>query len=434
MINKKSYNNYLDSIYPDVEPYFHASGGPIFDYGQSNPGNINNIKQIAPINDNITSGSKGILGDLGNTFKSGLSSSAISNGLSNTLKNNISNFGALAGNAASSIFSGGNHSGVGDSVSSIGSGAASFISKANPVLGGIVGAASGVVGGLVNGAFGSNINKAAVNNMKLQATKENNLNFSASTNDNLLSQSNYNYLGHINKSDVGSDGWFSNKASNLANKLETQRIEANRSADLSYSNAANNIEDRTNSNIMANYSAYGGSINRFDSGGNLGYDPDDIVNSLFSNMQIEGDGTEFYNNLSTQNQSYNNQVTPSYSNAEDWSPSNNIKNRISKWEGSTMQTNVPFNEELRRFKTVSPNLQYLSNNQRDALYSTYYNAPSQYQREIVPLLRTLSPDSTASDYMNIKNHITAGMTRKGMSGLAKRRLAEQNIFLNGYTQ
>ena len=97
-----------------------------------------------------------------------------------------------------------------------------------------------------------------------------------------------------------------------------------------------------------------------------------------------------------------------------------------------MRTNVPHNEELRRFRAVTPNLQYLNNNQRDALYSTYYNAPKQYQRDIVPLLRSLSPDSTMTDYLNIKNHITAGMTRKDLPGLAKRRMAEQNIFLNGY--
>jgi hypothetical protein len=309
MISKIN-NNYLDSIYPPDTHY--ANGGAIFDYGQSNPGDINSIRQIPQIS-GVTSpiggASKGLFGDLGNTFKSGLSSKSITSGLGSAIKNNIGSLGTLAGSAAGSLIGGGNHSGAGDAIGSIGGTASSLIGKVNPVLGGIVGAASGVVGGLVNGAFGSNINQAAVNNYKQAANKENNLNFSASTNDSLLGQSNYNYLGHISKGDIGSDGWFSNKAGNLANTLETQRLNANRSADLAYSNAANNIENRTDSNLMVNYSAYGGPINRYDNGGSLSYDPNEIVDSLFNQLNIEGDGTEFYNNLahcSTSPQSFPN--------------------------------------------------------------------------------------------------------------------------------
>ena len=118
-----------------------------------------------------------------------------------------------------------------------------------------------MVGGLVNAAFGSNINKEFVNQTEAQARQQSNYVSGASDNAALLSDwSSLSFLGDINKSDVGSDGWFSNKARRETNRLNTLVDEANMRALASISNTAENIDKQNDLMLMANYSAYGGPI------------------------------------------------------------------------------------------------------------------------------------------------------------------------------
>ena len=169
------------------------------------------------------------------------------------------NIGGIANTAATAI--GGlladkNTTGVGKAMQGIGSLASNI-----PGVGGLIGAGVNLVGGLVNAAFGSNINKEFVNQTEAQARQQSNYVSGASDNAALLSDwSSLSFLGDINKSDVGSDGWFSNKAGRETDRLNTLVDEANMRALASISNTAENIDKQNDLMLMANYSAYGGPI------------------------------------------------------------------------------------------------------------------------------------------------------------------------------
>lgn len=169
------------------------------------------------------------------------------------------NIGGIANTAATAIggvLAGKNTTGVGKAMQGIGSLASNI-----PGVGGLIGAGVNLVGGLVNAAFGSNINKEFVNQTEAQARQQSNYVSGASDNAALLSDwSSLSFLGDINKSDVGSDGWFSNKAGRETDRLNTLVDEANMRALSSISNTAENIDKQNDLMLMANYSAYGGPI------------------------------------------------------------------------------------------------------------------------------------------------------------------------------
>lgn len=123
-------------------------------------------------------------------------------------------------------------------------------------------AALHVVGGLTNAAFGSNINKAFVNNTTQAANQMANWNSSAQSSDQLLNDAqNLSMVNNVKKSQVGTEGWFSNKASRTTNQLNEKIDSANNRAYNSLFNAADNISKNNSLNMMANYSAYGGPLN-----------------------------------------------------------------------------------------------------------------------------------------------------------------------------
>ena len=165
----------------------------------------------------------------------------------------IANFGATA---IGGLLAGKNKTGVGSAMQTVGSLASNI-----PGVGGLIGAGVNLLGGVVNAAFGSNINEEFVNQTEAQARQQSNYVSGASDNTALLSDwSSLSFLGDINKSDVGSDGWFSNKAGRETNRLNTLVDEANMRALASISNTAENIDKQNDLMLMANYSAYGGPI------------------------------------------------------------------------------------------------------------------------------------------------------------------------------
>ena len=195
------------------------------------------------LNDNLTTKF------IGSSLGKGLSSIGVKSG----------GLGGIANTAATAIgglLAGKNTTGVGKAMQGIGSLASNI-----PGVGGLIGAGVNLVGGLVNAAFGSNINKEFVNQTEAQARQQSNYVSGASDNAALLSDwSSLSFLGDINKSDVGSDGWFSNKARRETNRLNTLVDEANMRALASISNTAENIDKQNDLMLMANYSAYGGPI------------------------------------------------------------------------------------------------------------------------------------------------------------------------------
>lgn len=180
-----------------------------------------------------------------------------------------SGLGGIA-NAAASTVSGlinpsGNSTGVGNALQGIGS-----IASNIPGIGGVIGAGVNLVGGLVNAAFGSNLNEEFIAQTEDKTKQQAGYTSSAKDNASLLSDwASYTDMAHVKKSQVGSDGWFSNKAKNKTKSLNKAIDEANLRAWHSLSNTASNVDTNNDFLAMANFSAYGGPI--FSTGA-IGYD------------------------------------------------------------------------------------------------------------------------------------------------------------------
>lgn len=195
-----------------------------------------------------------------------------------------SGLGGIA-NAATSIVGGlmnpkGNSTGAGNVLQGIGSAASNI-----PGVGGLIGAGVNLFGGLVNAAFGSKLNDEFINQTEDMTNQHANYVSSASDNASLLSDwASHADLAYVSKSDVGSDGWFSNKAKNKTKELNRAIDDANLKAWSSLSNTASNIDTNNALLAMANYSAYGGPI--FSTGA-IGYD---LASRDLNNKQIKALG------------------------------------------------------------------------------------------------------------------------------------------------
>lgn len=171
-----------------------------------------------------------------------------------------SNVGDIASTAASTVRGlinpSGNSTGVGNVLQGIGS-----IASNIPGIGGVIGAGVNLVGGLVNAAFGSKLNKKFIAQTEDKTRQQAGYTSSANDNASLLSDwASYTDMAHVNKNQVGSDGWFSNKAKNKAKSLNSAIDEANLRAWHSLSNTASNVDTNNDFLTMANFSAYGGPI------------------------------------------------------------------------------------------------------------------------------------------------------------------------------
>lgn len=171
-----------------------------------------------------------------------------------------SGIGGIA-NTASSVVTGlmnpkGNSTGVGDALQTVGSLASNI-----PGVGGLVGAGVGLVGGLVNSMFGSNLNEDFINQTEGNIKNQEGYVSGASTNAQLMSDwSSLRNIGDVSKSQVGSDGWFSNKTKKKTRELNRRIKAANQRAALSLANTASNIDTQNDFNVLSNFSAYGGPL------------------------------------------------------------------------------------------------------------------------------------------------------------------------------
>jgi hypothetical protein len=137
--------------------------------------------------------------------------------------------------------------------------AASFIP--GPV-GMTLGAVLGLAGGLTERAFGTEWNQEGL------AKAENNLNSlkgfnsGATSYDALMSDiANINNMNtKVEASDLGKDGWWSNKTQDKANKLNKETAAAYNTAMRNISNTADNIATDTLANLERNYAALGGPL------------------------------------------------------------------------------------------------------------------------------------------------------------------------------
>lgn len=193
----------------------------------------------------------------------------------------IGGIGGIA-NTASSVVTGlmnpkGNSTGVGDVLQTVGS-----LSSNIPGVGGLVGAGVGLVGGLVNSMFGSNLNEDFINQTEGNIKNQEGYVSGASTNAQLMSDwSSLRNIGDVSKSQVGSDGWFSNKTKKKTRELNRRIKAANQRAALSLAKTASNIDTQNDFNILSNFSAYGGPL-EFGSGA-IGYEFD---NRYLNNQEM----------------------------------------------------------------------------------------------------------------------------------------------------
>lgn len=157
-----------------------------------------------------------------------------------------------------------NDSDFGNVLSGIGN-AASII----PGIGGIIGAGVNFLGGLYNAGFGNNINDSYVWSIEDEIASQAGYKSSASDSTGLLNEwGNLKNLGKVTSNNkdsqfnIGFDGWFNNKAGNIAKRLNSESVKANRRAWNSIQNTKSNINRNTMMDLGSNYIANGGNLNR----------------------------------------------------------------------------------------------------------------------------------------------------------------------------
>ena len=191
------------------------------------------------------------------------------------LKAGASGIGSAVGNIAGGAISGGLKSGAGSAISNIGGTIGGALSAVNPVLGGIVSAGTGIIGGLTNRMFGSKLNKDKIAEVEGSNRAINTVMVDSSNADSVMSQwANQDFGADFSKSDIGRDGWFSNKAKNKYKKLKKQQDIARNRALTSYENAAEAADTQADLNAMANFAAFGGPLGTWEGygGGAIGYE------------------------------------------------------------------------------------------------------------------------------------------------------------------
>lgn len=215
-----------------------GSGGAGGTVGMQGTGGIvNTLSGVQKLTSSIGLGSGGLGGMLGGGM--GGVANGIATGLNNLMNPN------------------GNETGIGNALSAVGSLASNI-----PGVGGIIGAGVNLVGGLVNSAFGSNINEEFVKDTENKAQQQAHYDFSASDNSGLLANyANYRNQRNVTKDEVGSEGWFSNAATNKTKELNALIDEANRDARASFTNTALNLDEANDRRAASNYFDRGGDLN-----------------------------------------------------------------------------------------------------------------------------------------------------------------------------
>lgn len=199
--------------------------------------------------------------DLGKIGAMKTPSQGLGLGIKNIAKSGIGVVGGTVGTIGNKIISGGLSSGAGNAIGSIGGTVGGALSAVNPVVGGIVSAASGIIGGLTNRAFGSKLNQEKISEVNNSNKALNTLSVDNSSTDSILNQWGSQDFGKdFSKSDIGKDGWFSNKAKKKYRELQKQQDIARNRALTSYDNAIDAADTKADLNALANYAAFGGPL------------------------------------------------------------------------------------------------------------------------------------------------------------------------------
>ncbi len=209
--------------------------------------------------------------------------------------------GTVVGQLGGGLIGGGLQSGAGNALQGL-SGIASAIPGP---WGGIASAGLGLLGGLTNRAFGSKMNTENIAKVEANINNLNNFQSNASDFDTLSNNwANADVGMTFNDSFIGKDGWFSNKAKNKAADLRRQIEAGNVWVQNTLNNNAQNISTTQMQNLLTNYAALGGRINRFDDGGYTWQDGAKDVASFLPLVGTAMDAYELYENPSWENAGY----------------------------------------------------------------------------------------------------------------------------------
>lgn len=171
----------------------------------------------------------------------------------------LSSIGSAVGNIGGKAISGGLNSGAGKAISGIGNAVGGVVGKFNPLLGAAVSAASGIIGGLTNRAFGSKLNDAAISAIDSDINSLNNTRVTDSSNESIANQATAQNWGNaFDKSTVGKDGWFANKAQKEFERLQRGMASSQNYMAANYDNASTNVQKNMMNNLLMNSAAYGG--------------------------------------------------------------------------------------------------------------------------------------------------------------------------------
>ena len=261
--------------------------------------------------------------------------------LTDIAKGGIGALGSIVGQVGGNLIDGGLSSGVGNTISSIGSTVGSAISTVNPLVGGMVSVGSGLIGGLTNRMFGSKLNQENINQVKGNISSTANTSFGGSADDLMSQLSGASMLGNINRSDIGKDGWFSHKAKNLTNKLRAQAEAANTRLYNNFNQAADVTNENQFLQSMYNVEAFGGPL--FKEGG------------IMIKKENRGKFTESANRANMGVQEYARHIL---ANKEDYSPTlikrANFARNAAKWNA--------FGGDLNTYGgTYNGGLEYIDN-------------------------------------------------------------------------
>lgn len=192
--------------------------------------------------------------DLKSTFSGGNVAEMLKGGLAGGL-------GSAVGNIAGSAIGGGFKSGAGSAISNVGGALGGIVGTVSPLLGGIVSAGTGIIGGLTNRMFGSKLNKEKIAEVEGSNKAISTVMVDSSSADSVMNQwANQDFGADFSKSDIGKDGWFSNKAKKKYRELKKQQDIARDRALTSYENAADAADTQSDLNAMANFAAFGGPL------------------------------------------------------------------------------------------------------------------------------------------------------------------------------
>lgn len=203
---------------------------------------------------------KGAAGDIKN-WNEGITNKLMGSNFGQGLSNlgiKAGGLGGIANTAATAIggaLAGGKTTGVGNALQGIGSLASNI-----PGVGGLIGAGVNLVGGLVNATFGSKLNAEKI--AEVEGGIKQMKNFTSNAGDFDALASNYEGVTSLgfSKSDIGSDGIFSDKASDEYRRLKREAEEAEQYQYNALVNNAQNIASNNLQLLEANYNAYGGPI------------------------------------------------------------------------------------------------------------------------------------------------------------------------------